>query len=185
MRGLKAGIPAFVGLILLLTAFSFGGCSTDECYDNKNALPYAGFYGRIDSVMKSVTVDSLEVYGVGAPGDSVLSNGDKAESSLYLPFRIDSDTTVYVFRVLKEPLKSLGIADTVTFIYDREARFVSSACGASYLFRMRDIRWSGVLIDSVVCPDMEISNADKENLRIYFHTWEEQTENIKRKGGGK
>ena len=173
---MKAAPWALWSVLLVFGAGSLTHCSTDECYDNKTALPYAGFYGMADSLMQNVKIDSLEVYGIGAPGDSILSDGKTALSTLYLPFRIDSDTTTYVFRILREPLKSLGISDTVTFIYDREPRFVSGACGVSYLYTIKDIRTRGFLIDSVVCPDMEISNADKENIRIYFHTGEGEEE---------
>ena len=51
----------------------------------------AGFYASGES-NESITVDSLEVYGPGAPDDAVLSEGDEAKERLFLPFRIDSDT---------------------------------------------------------------------------------------------
>ncbi|MBD5237241.1 MAG: hypothetical protein HDS62_06895 [Bacteroidales bacterium] len=162
-----------VSLIFLLFIIIVEGCSTDECYDNRNALPYAGFYGYMDGKMGSVSVDSMEVYGVNVPGDSILWEGKRSLSSLYLPFRIDSDTTTYVFHPISRILSMLGLTDTVTFIYDREARFVSSACGASYLYKIKEIRHSGILIDSVVCPGMEITNANRENIQIYFYTGEE------------
>lgn len=134
---------------------------------NKNALPLAGFYNTYEPATK-VTIDSVQVYGLGAPGDSVLASGRAPLSSLYLPFRIDSDTTAYVFRYLHKELDALGITDTVTFIYTREPRFVSSACGVSYLFKISKILTTGPLIDSVSCPAGEISNMDTENLRVYF-----------------
>lgn len=176
MKGMKAALWTAWIMVLAMIAGSMTRCATDECYDNKTALPYAGFYGMVDTLMQSVKIDSLEVYGLGAPGDSVLSDGKSALTTLYLPFRIDSDTTTYVFRILRAPFVSLGIADTVTFVYDREPRFVSGACGVSYLYKIKDIRTCGLLIDSVVCPDMEISNADKENIQIYFHTGEGEEE---------
>lgn len=158
-------------LYVVILAFIIIGCGTDECYDNRNALPYAGFYGEIDGEMTTIQVDSIEVYGIGAPGDSVLSEGTKSISDIYLPFRIDSDTTRYVFKLCMKAVAQFNIADTVTFVYDREARFVSSACGASYVFKMRDIRNTGLLIDSVVVPGGKITNANKENIRIYFRTY--------------
>lgn len=143
------------------------GCSTDECYQNKNALPLAGFYDS--SVPDSkLAIDSVQVYGVGAPGDSILSPGTGQISSLYMPFRLDSDTTRYVFRYLQKNLQQYDIRDTVTFIYSRNPRFVSSACGASYVFDIDTIKVTGLLIDSVVCPGNAITNMATENLRIYF-----------------
>lgn len=157
-------IPVIAGVI---AAGAFWGCSTDECVQNKNALPYAGFYNSLDAE-KSVSIDSLEVYGMNAPGDSILFSGRNAISKLYLPFRIDRDTTTYIFRYLHKELAAADIRDTVRFIYERNPRFVSSACGVSYVFDMVKIENSGVLIDSVVCPMNMIDNKDSENLRIYF-----------------
>jgi hypothetical protein len=147
--------------ILTITGLAIAGCSGD-CLDNKNALPYAGFYSSEDPTA-TVSVDSLRVYGIGAPGDSVLYDGS-GSTSLYLPFRIDSDTTSYVF----EPTNIEGVSDTVRFIYDRIPRLVSEECGVSYIFRIRNIYCSRQLIDSVTCPNGEITNANSENLRIYF-----------------
>lgn len=154
---------------LLITVIS---CSTDECYDNRNALPYAGFYGILDGKMTSISVDSMRVYGIGAPGDSILSEGNRSTANLYLPFRIDSDTTSYVFKLVNKALEPYDVCDTVTFIYTREARFVSSACGASYIYTIRDIRNTGLLIDSITVTDGRITNADSENIQIYFNTGE-------------
>lgn len=165
-------------IVVSLLGILINSCATEECYDNRNALPYAGFYGILQGKMSNVSVDSMEVYGIGAPGDSILSEGKSAISSLYLPFRIDSDTTVYVFRPLMKELLFFEIADTITFIYDREARFVSSACGASYLYNIRKISYTENLIDSVVCPGMQITNANSENLKIYFKTGEDADTSI-------
>ena len=57
----------------------------------------------------------------------------------------------------------------MTFIYDRNPRFVSSACGVSYVFGIKKIRYTRSIIDSVACPLEEITNMDTENLSIFFH----------------
>ncbi|MDE6297024.1 MAG: hypothetical protein K2L89_04175 [Muribaculaceae bacterium] len=158
------------GIVLFIT-----GCSTEECYDNRNALPFAGFYGVVDGKMGSISVESLTIYGLGAPGDSVLSEGSKSISNIYLPFRIDSDTTSYVFRIDNPETSEIMVSDTVTFVYSRDVRFVSSACGASYVFNIQSIKNSGLLIDSVVVPEGKITNADRENIEIYFNTGEQPT----------
>lgn len=143
------------------------GCSSDECLQNKTALPYAGFYNSF-SPAEAVSIDSLQVTGYQSPGDSVLFAGRTAINKLYLPFRIDRDTTVYIFRYLHKHLADINAVDTVKFIYARNPRFVSSACGVSYVFDIKDIQTTGLLIDSVVCPMHMIDNMDIENLKIYF-----------------
>lgn len=141
------------------------GC-TSECYENQNALPLAKFRCILDGVPTDCSMDSLLVYGVDSPGDSTLWSGGRV-SELYLPFRVDHDTTAYVFRHLRLP-----VSDTVTFRYERAPRLVSAECGVSYVFRMLDISSTGPFIDSVVCPDGEITNKNVSNLLIYLHNYE-------------
>lgn len=138
-------------------------CS-DACNENKNALPLAGFYAPDNSTDK-IVVDSLDIYGIGAPGDSLLSSASQSKSDVYLPFRIDSDTTRYAFVSVSGGTR---VSDTVTFVYTRVPRFVNVECGVSYIFDMRDITCTGALIDSVTCPGGYIDNTNSENLRIYF-----------------
>ena len=58
----------------------------------------------------------------------------------------------------------------ITFRYDIEPYFVSSACGAVYNYKITSIETTHVAIDSVVCPSGIITNAPVENLRVYFRT---------------
>lgn len=140
------------------------GCAS-ECYENQNALPLAKFSCVEDSVAKSCSMDSLRVYGLGAPNDSVLLDGGNV-SELYLPFRVDGDTTRYVFEHARLPIR-----DTVTFSYERSPRLVSAECGVSYVYKIRSITSTGPFIDSVVCADGEITNQNKSNLVIYLHNY--------------
>ncbi len=159
-------------LLSIVAAFAIAACSTDECLQNNNALPLAGFYSSAETPQQ-ISIDSLEVYGIGAPGDSILSKGTTAISQLYMPFRLNSDTTRYVFRYLQNAIAAYDITDTIIFIYTREPRFVSSACGVSYVFAMDSIYSSKNLIDSVTCPSGEITNMAIENINIYFQVADE------------
>lgn len=153
-------LPCLVICAYVIAATS---CS-DTCNENRNALPLAGFYASGNNAEK-IEVDSVEVYGPGAPGDSILSPASTSKEEIYLPFAIDSDTTQYVFAARDNGFVT---RDTVTFVYTRVPRFVNVECGASYLFNIREISNTGALIDSVVCPDGYIDNTNAENLRIYF-----------------
>lgn len=162
------GVPKTCNLILcILVSLLVWGCE-DTCNENRNALPLAGFYKvDADGRPESCRIDSLAVRGVGAPGDSVLSPASETKSQLYLPFRIDTDRTTYVFA---DAHKGSQLRDTVTFDYTRVARFASAECGVSYVFHVHDITWHGRLIDSVVCPKGFIDNDNVENLKIYFRS---------------
>ncbi|MDE6422805.1 MAG: hypothetical protein K2K95_05235 [Muribaculaceae bacterium] len=157
-------LPFAIVLILAVVV----ACSNDECYDNKNSLPLAGFYSA-DSVPKSISIDSISIYGIGAPGDSVLQDSVRNLSQTYLPFRIDQEETAYVIQYLSGLPGALGIRDTIIFDYEIVPYFVSNACGAIYEYRMREIRCTHFLIDSVTCPKGVIDNQNIENLKIYFN----------------
>lgn len=146
---------------MLITATA---CS-DTCTENKNAVPLAGFYASGSGIADRISVDSVEVIGAGMPADSALSAASVRKDELYLPFRIDSDTTTYIFA---ERRRDAPRESTVRFIYSRTPRFVSVECGVSYIFDIRKIVCEGTLIDSVVCPTGFIDNTNAENIRIFF-----------------
>lgn len=155
----------FLPFIVICAILQFMIVSCDDtCGENKNTIPLAGFYVN-DSGVVPMNVDSLEVYGIGVPGDSILSPASESKERIYLPFEIDSDTTCYMFRlcVADAPRES-----EVTFIYSRTPRFADAECGVNYIYDIRKIECKGNLIDSVTCPQGFIDNNNKENLRIYL-----------------
>lgn len=157
--------------VAALTALAIlPGCSSNECYDNHSALPLAAFYSS--ATMRGVSLQGLEIYGLGAPGDSVLYT-PQTLSQAYLPFRFGQDSTVYVFsyRYGVEDSDSIGNvaapSDTVVFRYHPEEWFVSPACGAMYFFRMGQVTHTSVLIDSISCNET-ITNENASNIKIFF-----------------
>lgn len=150
-------------LLSIVCVVLLASCSTNECYDNRNSMPLAGFYSS-GTPVQSVSVDSLKVYALGVPGDSVLLKPSTAAiRELYLPFNIDADHTDYVFTNART-----NVSDTVRFSYNARPWLASEACGVVYRFEMNEISWSGALIDSVTCPEGVITNRPVENLKIYF-----------------
>lgn len=158
------------------TALIASGCVSDECLGNKNALPLAGFYSSFEP-QQALVLDSVTICGTGA-NNSVQTDA-MGLSQTYLPFRIDCDSTAFIFRFLDpdaiaRPDGSLSFTtDTLIFRYERQPYFVSSACGAMINFRILSVSSTATAIDSVVCPDHVIDNADKENLKIYFRIYPE------------
>lgn len=168
------GAPLFVFTLIITTII---GCNTSECYDNKNSLPLAGFYSSSEKPQK-ISIDSISILGIGAPGDSILQDSVRSLSQSYLPFRIDEGKTTYVIRYLAGIAGALQLADTITFNYEIKPWFVSSACGVIYDYKMMSIETTHLYIDSVTCPTGEITNANTENLRIYFRVSEEGGEEL-------
>lgn len=162
-------------IILMLTLSSIVGCSTSECYDNQNSLPLAGFYSST-LTPQSISIDSVSILGIGAPGDSILQDSVRGLSEVYLPFRIDQNSTTYQIKYLFGLAGLYRLSDIITFNYDIVPMFVSTACGTVYYYKMNSIDYTTNLIDSVVCPSGEITNANIENLKIYFRVDDEDSE---------
>lgn len=163
-------LPAILA-VCVITAVA--ACSNEECLDNKNSLPLAGFYSS-DPRPQAIRVDSLTIYGIGAPGDSILQDSARNLSQVYLPFRIDQEQTRYVIKYLQGELGKFRVADTISFNYMIKPWFVSSACGVVYDYEIRSIETTHHVIDSVTCPLGEITNANIENLKIYFRVSEKE-----------
>ena len=149
-----------------------GGCATSECYDNQNSLPLAGFYSSGENP-KAIALDSISILGVGAPGDSILQDSVRSISQVYLPFRIDQNSTTYEIRYLAGLPGQYRMKDEITFNYEIIPMFVSTACGTVYYYKMTSIDYTTNIIDSVACPEGEITNANIENLKIFFRVSEE------------
>lgn len=147
-------------------------CSSSECYENHSAMPLADFYSM--ETFGKVSVSGLEIYGVGAPGDSVLYSSQTL-SQAYLPFRLWSDTTTYVFAYKgafgggenNEMDDSFVPRDTVRFVYKRQPWFVNPACGAMYYFDMDTVKYTTLLIDSIYV-EPRITNENAANIKIFF-----------------
>ncbi|MCH5248175.1 MAG: hypothetical protein J1E99_08450 [Muribaculaceae bacterium] len=157
-----------------LTMF-LGSCSDVGCIDNRSSIPYAKFYSA--ETMTPITVDSLEIGGVGAPNDSLLvAAGDKT-SAMYFPFRFEQDNTTFFIRYVSRPLNFPGLVDSISFKYTSNPYFVSSQCGAMYRYFITEMKYTRHLIDSIAILDSLITNVDMERLRIFFRTAAEDEDN--------
>lgn len=163
----RAILPRLVPLFAIAAMGGAVACSSSECLDNKNSLPLAGFYSSALEP-QAISLDSITITGVDVPGDSILHDSVRNISTTYLPFRIDQSSTTYRILYLSGLAGRLGLFDEITFDYDIEPWFVSSACGTIYRYRIKEINHTSLFIDSVSVPDGIISNTPGENIRIYF-----------------
>lgn len=182
---LKERLHAFTKWTVAWSLLSLlAACGGNECYENHSALPLADFYSA--STLRPVTMQRLEIYGIGAPGDSVLYSSQSL-SEAYLPFRIWEDSTQYVFayhflvptpdagnqegeddEVGPSDVPALEVpTDTVTFRYQLKEWFVSPACGAMYFYEMGNVTHTSLLIDSIACNSL-ITNENSSNIKIFF-----------------
>lgn len=166
---MKKSLAAYLASTAL--ALLAGGCSGNECYENHSALPLASFYEA--TTMQPVMVQGLEIYGIGAPNDSVLYKTGNL-SQAYLPFRIWEDSTQYVFKYVGAVSDDIDYpveapADTITFRYKPKEWFESPACGAMYFFDMKEVTHTDLLIDSIAYNEV-ITNENVTNIKIFFRS---------------
>lgn len=160
---------------VMLVAFATA-CSTSGCLENQSAVPRAEFCSSATG--ETVSIDSMLVYGVGVPGDSLLKSDSRAAATVYLPLRSSSAATSFCFRYTEARLNSPALADTLTLAYTSEPRFVSEECGAMYFYRISSLTCTTHLIDSVALRDPLVDNVDRTTLAIYFRIAREEPDTI-------
>lgn len=143
-------------LVSVLTCAALASCTNSTCIDNANSLPLAAFY--YDG--SQVTVNNLTVYGINAPGDTLMADNESL-SQVYLPLRSTVEQTQYVLNYGGE------INDTLTFNYTALPFFHSVECGAMYNFDVKSLTYTQNAIDSVVMTSQLITNVDVVNIKIY------------------
>lgn len=160
-RTTKAVAGLGVALALMLTGI-MGGC-TKTCMENTSSMGIVKFYNS--ATKATCTWDSTTVYGIGAPGDSVLVN-KKSASGVSLPMRINSDTVKYVFKFYSKE----ALYDTLTIAYKSEPHFASEECGAVYYYNISEYKCTNHSIDSLKFTTMRFTNSDTEKIKLYLNT---------------
>lgn len=155
---LLRGFPVLAMFLLLLA----GSCSSGGCFDNGSAIPLAQFRNSADG--RAVALTGVEIYGLGAPNDSLLLQPTQSASQIYLPMRSQYDSTAWC---LAYP--DLGTEpDTVVFRYISEPYFASEECGAFYQYRITEVKNTTHMLDSVAVLDSLITNADAVRIAFYY-----------------
>ena len=161
-RGTLISALAAAGVSLALLP----SCNSTGCTENRNAIPQAEFFAAGSE--ETITLDSLEIVGVSAPRDSVLSAPGTEVSKIYLPMRPTADVTAWSFAYRWKALDDPRLNDTITFAYTSIPYFTSEECGATYRYRIDRMDYTRRLIDSVAVVDSMITNIDKVYIRIFF-----------------
>ena len=158
-----------LSIITFVIALTIGlvACGNNECFDNQTTLPLAGFYSM--QSQKAIQVDSLTVYGVGAPGDSLLLDNER-KSKVYLPLPLSGNSTSFVFQYNQKGINYVELNDTLTINYDSYPQFISNECGVIYKYKVKDFFYTHHIIDSIAIPTMEFNNKDIETIFVFFRT---------------
>lgn len=159
-------MTSILAVICLLAAFS--GCNTSGCLENRSSVPLAGFYDS--ATEKSISLDSLEIYGADAPGDSILSAPGTSISQIYLPMRATKDNVMWFISYKWKNLDNLDLVDRIDLNYTASPYFASEECGVIYRYRITGCQYTRNLIDSIAITDSLITNIDIERIKIFFRT---------------
>ena len=154
-------------LFVCVCVAGMGGCATDGCVDNRSSIPLAQFYSY-DAQESALSIDSISIFGIGQPTDSMLLDSAIAVTQVYLPLRIAHDTTQYVIRYDQQGLSLPRYNDTLTFVYRSYPYFASIDCGAMYNFVIDTCRYTRNVLDSVAVIVPEITNKNVESVRIFY-----------------
>ena len=174
----KSLIAVSAGALLALVAAP--GCNSDGCLDNHSAIPLAALYSS--ETGNKASYSFIRIAGVDAPRDSAMATPGTAVSEVYLPMRSAKTSTAWCFSYKLPSIFEEGdpaYNDTLWIDYSSIPFFASEECGAMYNYRLRRIRHTDVLIDSVVVvpKDSTVTNVDATTFRIYFKTVDADDDN--------
>lgn len=153
---------------LSILSMALASCSSDGCLENRSSLPLAGFYSSKD---EAISLDSLEISGIGALDPEPLISAGERISTVYLPMRSTETTTAWQFAYRYKYLD--GLCDTISFTYSSDPYFASYDCGVVYKYHIEEMHHTFHLIDSVIITDSLVTNTDIQRIKIYFRTNDE------------
>ena len=146
----------------------FSSCNTGGCVDMRSSTPRADFYSA--STRTKITVDSLQITGIGARGDSVLYADNQRLTQVYLPMPPEVDQVSWRIAYMQSELAQVGIADTLSYSFERYPWFAGEDCGAMFRYRITEMHYTTNIIDSVALVDSLVVNVDTPVFNIYFRT---------------
>ena len=151
----------FAHILLLAAVALLSACTDGGCYDNGSALPLVRFY--VSGTTRQMSVDGLTIFGIDAPGDSILVDST-ATSEVYLPLRATTNVTQWLFLYPGEDI----ITDTLTVAYRPIPYFAGVECGAMYNFELTSVTVTHYVIDSVAVVKPLVDNSNAVAIRLFF-----------------
>lgn len=149
---------------------TMASCAGDGCTSGTSSVPLVGFYSA--STQKAIVIDSLTVYGIDAPGDSMLTNCGRNMKQIELPLRLSSKSVQFVFHYDQQAISDERYNDTITLNYDALPYFESDECGVFYVFDITGHHHTSHLIDSMAVTFPHVNNLSIETVKLFFRTQE-------------
>ncbi|MGL5015486.1 MAG: DUF6452 family protein [Bacteroidales bacterium] len=155
-----------LSLLTLIALSTIVGCGNEGCQETISVNARCSFYSK--STNASFTFDSITVYGIGAPQDSILYNRATSQSYIKLPLKKFQEESSYVLHFQGAESEIIDQRDTVTFYYKNKSYFISEDCGTVIHHLVDSVRYTRHYIDSLIVAKQSIINLDEENLLLLF-----------------
>ncbi len=163
----------FFIFFVVVTCIYFTACDRikDPCLLPKTAPVSIGTYKAIETDTGIAVKDSMlptPIMGVLDSPYAVVYIPENATSKFKLILSPITDSTKYF--ILPDTLnRTPAEFDTVTFYYTRKLHFLSTACGYTYFYSLRDVRSTNHAIDSIKLVQTEVTTAaNAEHVKIYY-----------------
>lgn len=148
----------------LLIGFLFlAGCKDEYsiCNESRNVLLQSNLYTVNNGVEQPYPAPgfSLSVFNTSQPIYNNISN----LSTFLLPLTPGLDSTLYQIIT-----SSTATPDTLSILYSTNNVELSAPCGTINMFRILRVTSTHNSIDSIRIKNAEVSNLQKENIKIYY-----------------
>ena len=147
------------------------GCNSDGCTEMRSAMPIARLGNSATG--ETVTLDSLDIHGIGVAGDSLLVSAGTAVSEQYLPLRSSTSSVRWCIAYRYAGLDNDRLNDTLTLTYTASPWLSDDDCGAMFRYTITGATATAHLIDSVSIVQADVTNLEDVNLNIYFRISEQ------------
>lgn len=148
-------------MLLVLGAGLLPSCQQDELCEDATQNPVGvRFYTRAENTSTAVSIDSLTVYGVGRPTDSIYANQAQV-GALELLLDPSKDSTGFV---LVFPQAS----DTIWLNYQRHSTMISVECGFMEEYTLLSASFTDNLIDTLAINTTQVTNIADEHIQIFI-----------------
>lgn len=151
--------------LTVIAAILATSCNTSGCTEGRSAVPQGRFYNSADG--RQISLDSVWIHGVGAPGDSVIA-GPRDVSDFNMPLMPDDSITRWCITYNIVDADSVHLTDTLTVRYRPQIWFASEACGVMYRFDIKSVECTHTFVDSVKVPSPEVTNISAINIALYM-----------------
>lgn len=155
----------FIGLLIILLA----ACDAERppCLEPRTVSLIAGCYRHEDTGLTDIDTLLPNLNAAGLFADSVRFWLVGADNVRQFPLTLSSLRDSCQWAI--QPDSGTSPIDTITFYYSRELHFLSFACGYTYYFSLKGLRWTRNNIDSMVIRNATINgDVNTQHVRIYF-----------------